>query len=388
MSTDVAGAYCSRLLATCGANVIQVEPPTGHPLRSAPPVIRWNDCAPGLVSAAYEYLAAYKRGIVLDAGTRTGETLLQELLTRTDILITSAGEGLEERTKAYRLANRRGVHVVTSPFGLSGPYAGRPSSQLIDWAMSGYLYATGDPGREPVQGPGPWCAYAAGLTAVIGAIAAALHARRTGQGQVVDVGTMESMAALHQWSFVLYTHQGVVKRRSGNRHAESHHPCGFLACKDGWVCIAALGPATWETFCLAIGMPELIADPRFATAADRFDYADELDPILERWLRQRTREEVVAHLQDHRVLAGKVLSPFEVLGDPQLAAREFWVTPQHLGAFARMPGLPFRLGSAPAFRPAPRLGEHTVDVLRGIGLDDADIERACGAGIVQAGGSR
>jgi crotonobetainyl-CoA:carnitine CoA-transferase CaiB-like acyl-CoA transferase len=186
---------------------------------------------------------------------------------------------------------------------------------------------------------------------------------------------MEAMANLHQWSFVLYTHQGVVKRRAGNRHAESFHPVGFLRCKDGWVCIGALGPAVWEAFCLAVDMPELIIDARFATAADRFDHGDELDRLLAPWLEARDRDEIVKFLQERRVLAGRVLTPLEVIDDPQLAARDFWVTPEHLGQAARMPGLPFRLGEPPAFRSAPGAGEHTEAVLREAELAPATIRR-------------
>jgi crotonobetainyl-CoA:carnitine CoA-transferase CaiB-like acyl-CoA transferase len=387
LSTDVAGASCARALATCGADVVQVEAPPGHPLRHSPPLVEWNDRR-GVVSAMYEYLCSYKRGVALDWSSATGAAVLDRLLAGADIVLTSKDStGATAAVERFRADNPRCVHVVTSPFGLTGPYADRPASALTDWAMSGYLFVTGDRDRSPVQGAGPWCGYAAGLTAAIGAIAASFHARRMGQGQLVDAGTMEAMAGLHQWSLVLYTHQGVVKRRAGNRHAESHHPVGFLACKDGAVCIGALAPNVWEAFCIAIDMPELLLDPRFATAADRFDNAEELDPLLGRWLNERTRDEIVGYLQSHRVLAGKVLTPIEALDDAQLGARRFWVEPAHLGPGARMPGLPFRLGpNPPEFRLAPRYGEHTREVLAQAGFAATEVTRLIGAGVVIAGG--
>ena len=121
--------------------------------------------------------------------------------------------------------------------------------------MSGYAFITGKPNRTPLQGGGPWCSYVAGTTAAVGALSAARANRFSKQSEIVDVSVLEAMAALHQWSFVLYTHQGVVKQRSGNYHAESHHPLGLLACKDGWVAIAVSLAQQWENFCLAIEQP-------------------------------------------------------------------------------------------------------------------------------------
>src|SRR5438067_1335238 len=95
-----------------------------------------------------------------------------------------------------------------------------------------------DQGRAACRRPAAWCAYATGLTAAVATAAALLDARATGRGQLVDVGLFEAMAALHQWSLVLYTHQGVVKRRAGNRHAESYHPLGLQPVRDGSICIA------------------------------------------------------------------------------------------------------------------------------------------------------
>ena len=359
----VASAYCGRLLAGAGANVVTCEPAGGSPLRSARPLL------PNGRSALFEYLGMYKRSAVV------ADVDLDRLIATADIVIdevdVEAGKtpaAVEARIQRFRALNPRLVAVVCSPFGLTGPYADRRSSDLVDWAMSGYSAITGDPDREPLQAGGPWCAYVNGLTASVGAMVALRTAEHTGRGQLVDVAAMDAMTALHQWSIVLATHQGVRKRRSGNRHAESFHPLGILPCKDGAVCIAVSSPAQWEGFCLALEMPELLDDERFATGGDRFDNSVELDAIILPWLLARPRREIVERLQECNVPTSPVLDVLSVQDDEQLADRGFWQSLPHLGEGVVAPSLPVRgpvLGNG---RPrAPEFGEDTDTVLAALG---------------------
>lgn len=373
LSTTIAGAFCARTLGAAGADVVKVEPPGGDPLRQsrAP----W----PALAADApldrrhpagiqFAYLHAYKRGIVLDLETAAGATALDQLIAAADLVVSSFegnADAALRRHQRIAAVNPRVVHTVVSSYGLTGPYRDYRASDLTDWAVSGYLHITGDPARAPLQGGGPWTAHACGLTAAIGSAAALLHARATGEGQLVDAGLIEAMAALHQWSLTMYTHLGVVKQRAGNRHAESYHPMGLLPVRDGWICLGTATVAQWEQFCLAIDMPELLVDPRFATGADRLDHADQLDELLAVWLRRRGRDEAVAYLQQHRVPASPVQTPRELLDDPQLVERQFWVTPRGFDSIARMPQAAFHAGGEPpVYRDAPLLGEHTAAVRR------------------------
>ncbi len=362
----VASAYCGRLLAGAGAEVVVCEPAGGSPLRSAHPLL------PDDRSAAFEYLGMYKRSAVL------GDADLERLIASTDIVVdevdVEAGETPEavaKRMERFRRLNPRLVAVVCGPFGLTGPYAGRRSSALVDWAMSGYAAITGHPDREPLQGGGPWCAYVNGLTAAVGAMAALRSAAETGRGQLVDVAAMDAMTALHQWTIVLATHQGVRKRRSGNRHAESFHPLGILPCRDGAVGIAVSSPAQWEGFCLALDMPELLSDPRYASGGDRFDNADELDAIILPWLLARERREIVELLQDHGVPTSPVLDLASVREDEQLEYRGFWQLLPDLGEGVLAPSLPVRGVEGPGGRPrAPGLGEDTATILAELAASD------------------
>lgn len=387
LSDHVSGAYAARLLATAGAQVTLVEPTAGSALRSRPPLLTSQEPRR---SAAFEYLSAWKRGVALDWSTDAGWTALGRLLDHSDVVITTlpADRALafDRRARSERPSL---VHVAATSYGLSGPWAGWLSSDLTHWAASGYLYITGDPLREPLQGAGPWASYVAGIASAIGGMAA-LHARRsTGRGQLVDVGAMEVMASAHQWSLVMWSHQGRIKHRANNRHAEAHHPVSLMPVRDGWVCIAAPTQAQWVNLCVALDLPEMADDPRFATAGLRFDVAEEIDGRFAPFLMARTRTEVVEYLQGFHVPASAVLSMDEVLEDPQLQARAFWAYPEPMGKGVKMPGVPFVLPSSPeSFSAAPQIGADTGAVLEETGLRRTEIETLAEAGVIGLGEHR
>ena len=348
--------YCGRLLAGTGAHVVKVEEQSGSPLREAP-----GDTP---FSAPFEYLAMYKQSITpkLDQYGLPDS----KILNSADIIIEEFDGNLNNELKRLSEIQKKNSHAiigVCSPFGLTGPYKNFCSSDLINWAMSGYAFITGEPNRTPLQGGGPWCSYVAGTTAAVGALSAARANRFSKQSEIVDVSVFEAMAALHQWSFVLYTHQGVVKQRSGNYHAESHHPLGLLACKDGWVAIAVSLAQQWENFCLAIEQPELLIDPKFRSGGLRFDNANELNKLITPWLNERTQDEIVSHLQKWSVPASPVLSIEETLKEPQLKHRNFWIERKDLKKNIYSPSLPVKMQTTPnSPAVAPKLGEHNAQI--------------------------
>jgi crotonobetainyl-CoA:carnitine CoA-transferase CaiB-like acyl-CoA transferase len=212
-----------------------------------------------------------------------------------------------------------------------------------------------------------------------------LGARASGKGRLVDVGTMEALAGLHQWSLVHFTHQGVIKQRGGNRHVESFHPMGLQQVKDGWVVLGVSTQAQYESMCIAMELPELITDERFLTGGHRVDHGEEFDALIAPWLRARTRAEVVEAFQAARVPSGKVLTLDETLADPQLEARALWVTPERFGLRAKMPGVPFAIGGErPLFREAPQFAADTLAVLLEAGMAPAEIDKLIAEGVAAA----
>lgn len=362
LDPDLAAAYCARLFASGGADVVIVEPVEGSALRRQEPLVRSTG---GVYHGAlWEHLAAGSRSVVLE-----DDSSLDALIEWADIVISVCdgdADGALALREHIRAISPSTVHVVTSGFGLTGPYRNWRRSALTDWVAGGHAYLTGLPDREPLQGGGPWASYVTGQTAAIGAQAALIHAARTGEGQLVDVSAIESMAALHQWTLTMYTHTGCIKGRWGNRFAESVHPIALYECSDGWISIVTPSYPSFEALCLAIDCAELLLDEEFQANAVRFDRADEIDPHITSWTKQRTCEEAVAILQAGNVPASPLRTLDFVLGEEQLRLRDFWEDAPEFGPSARRPSAPFRTdtGLAPQrIHAAPAVGEHTSSVL-------------------------
>jgi crotonobetainyl-CoA:carnitine CoA-transferase CaiB-like acyl-CoA transferase len=346
-----ASAYCGRLFAGTGAEVVVVEPDGGYRLRYEG---RW--AAGTDRSMLHEFLAMGKRSIV----GRDRAELEQRVIQWADVVISDdvAGrDSVDRRTDTIMGIAPSVVHVIITGFGMTGPCADWRTSALIDWAAGGYLFLAGDPNREPIQGGGPWASYLTGATAAVAAQAAVFDAIRTGDGQVVDISAMESVASAHQWTLTMYTHTGAVKQRWGARFGESHHPMSLYRCADDrWICIGAPSRDQWENFCVTVGIVELLADDDLYKPGVRFERADEIDRLAQPWLDERTAKQAVHALQANRVPASEVLDYSDVLGMEQLAERNFLRRVSLDSNEGLVPGVPFVLDPAIELRPAPDLG--------------------------------
>ncbi len=374
-----------------GADVVAGEPSDGSRLRQS----RVIDTAAGPVSTTWEYLRANTASVVVDPGAS-----LDELADDFDVVVLDVHGDLastQAEIAAVREAHPRLVAAAITPYGFTGPKSAWRAGPLEHWALGGHMSLNGEPDRHPLPGGGPWLTHLVGATAAIGIQAALVNAATTGRGDLVEVSALEALANAHQWSFSLYTHNGVTKRRWGNRFGEQHHPLALYECIDGWICIASVSMHQWEGFCIAMDQVELLARDDFYVPAVRFDHADELDEIISAWAAKKTVAEAVAVLQDNQVPSGPVASLDDMLISEQLAARGYW---QHFGAVdaqtdgvrpsepgagsvsnARLPGPPAHIeGATPQFRRAPALGA---------GLDDpAPVRTGWPAGVKPLAGVR
>jgi len=366
LAGSIAGAYCGRLFACIGGDVALVEPPDGAPTRRLGPWI--TDSQGTRRSATHEYLDAGKKSVVLS------ESELDLAFGWADVVISSSDgdpRAIEARHERIAAANPQAVHVVLSGFGLTGPYACWRSTPIVDWASGGYLYLTGEPQREPVQGGGPWAAYIAGTTAAVGAQVALINAVRTGRGELVDVGAMEAVAAAHQWSLTMYTHTGAIKKRWGLRIGEAHYPMTLWQCGDGgWIVAGAPNRDQWERFCITTDSVLLMADDAMYAPAERFERADEIDAHVAPWFAQHSAEEAVALLQANRVPASRVLDFAQMMQEEQVAVRESLEPRTDLGDGVRTIALPFRLAGVESPQRPSAHGADTAGFLDGIRLDD------------------
>lgn len=359
LAGGLAGAWCGRLLSHLGAEVILVEPPAGSALRTRQPTLKQGE------SVWHHWLNGNKSSVVA-----ADSAAAEEWAARADCVIhTSTGdepdEGVADLAARLRADRPAQVFASLSPHGLTGPWRSHASSDLTEWAAGGQLYLTGDPDRPPVQGGGPWPGYFTGSAATYAIQTALFQAGLTGQGQLIDAGAMEVMAASHQWTISAYTQAGYVKRRDGNRLAESYHPLGIYRCSDGWVQLAASSNLAWESVCILAGCVELLADDALLTPAGRYDHADEIDRAIEPWFLTQSAADAIAALQGIRVPASVVNDLHGILSDEQLAARRFWSPVPDLGPAARVPGPPFMIGerlpAPPVHAPSLGSGSRKID---------------------------
>ena len=378
VAESVAGAFCGRMLASFGARVIKIErPPHGSWTRYAEPQLRGVD-APH-AGALFLYDNMGKESVLLDWHSTEGKAALLDMVSNADVLIddwqpkTRSELGID--TDALQALNPALVNLSITPFGLTGPYADWQSTPLVSLALGGYLYLSGEEDREPLMLPGY---QAQRLTAMKGyaGIMLALRARETtGTGQPVEVSEMESLAALHQFTFVSHEYDGIIRKRAGVRLATGRRTGGYpittLPCKDGYITFSASAPHQWDYVCAMIEREDLLIDPRFTSFQSLKDIADEIDEILLEWCADKTRQEIVELAAGvYSVPASPVFDLSETLQDDQYLYRSLFAKFQHPQSehpkanTLTFPLVPFHMSKTqPEFKPAPTLGEHNTAVL-------------------------
>lgn len=364
LSQGTAGGYCTKLLADFGAEVIRVEPVQGEATRHAGPFPA--DPTDAHRDALFLYLNGGKKSITLDIQSAPGRQLLGQLAQQADVLVESFLPGTLARIgldySALQKLNPRLVMCSITYFGQVGPYRDFLGSDLIALALSSYLDLTGDPDRPPLRTGGSQAEYQAGLNAATAIMAALSYRDDTGAGQYLDVSAIEAVLSTYDGTALLTMEErtGHAPKRRGTRlqHRDPHaaYPSTLLPCKDGWV-HAHWSPSNPEGLAFLTGNPRL-AEPEVMDAL--MGHADEIDQLLAAWLKDHTRDEVMALAQEVRVPFTKVQSVDEVLEDPQNQATGFFV---HVEAL-RQPGSPIHMPACP-WRPAraPSVGEHTEQVL-------------------------
>ncbi|MCH9037274.1 MAG: CoA transferase [Chloroflexi bacterium] len=369
LSEGISGGYCTKVLSDLGAQVIKIEASVvGDCTRRMGPFL--NDVPSIEASAPFLYLNAGKKSITLNIEADGAKSILKELVKRTDILVESFKPGyLAELGLGYpdlEEANPGLIMASISYFGQDGPYRDYEGCELVAFAMSGYMYLTGDEDREPLKAGGYQAEYQGGLAAAMAILAALNYRDYTEEGQYIDVSTIEALAATLDGVSVFTTleHDGVLPRRAGTRlirrEPRAPYPSTLLPCKDGWIHVH-YSPSNPEGIALLTGNPRL-ADPEVLGAMN--GHADEIDQIITDWLKGHTREEAQALAQEIRIPFTMVQSIPEVMEDPQHKARDFFVAIDHpVAGPLKYPRSPFAAPKDPG-QPAraPLLGEHNQQI--------------------------
>ena len=367
LSRYVAGAYCAKLLAAFGAEVIKVEPPgTGDPARAVGPFL--DDRPDPETSALFLYLNTGKRGLTLNLKHPQGREILKALARDTDVLVENFAPrvmpslGLDYAT--LRAVNPRLVMVSISNFGQSGPYRDYKANDMIAYALGGYMYLNGHPQRPPLSGGGHQPAYQGALHGYSGAMAALMAREQSGQGQHVDVSIQACMASIHQFTINRYVYVGRIQKRLGNRYQRAH-PITIYPCRDGLVSLAVSTQEQYERFLALTGLTALLEDARFATPFACSEHAASFDELLAPWLQARGKHDIVHRCQENRIPASFVNDVAEVMDDPQYRFRGFWHDLDHpVAGRQTYAGFPFHMtATPPLLQRACLLGEHTEDIL-------------------------
>lgn len=382
LSRILAGPYCSMLLADMGAEVIKIEPlPTGDEARNVGPFL-------DSMSAYFISLNRGKKSVAVNLKDPRGRAVLLDLVRKADILLENFRPGTMKRLgldfQTLREVNPRLIYASCSGFGQTGPYAHRGAYDMIIQGMGGIISITGEPGRPPVRVGTSIADLGGGLFTTIGILAALQARERTGQGQHVDVSMLDALVALLENAIIRYTVTGEVPGPLGARHP-SITPFEVFPAKDGSVVIA-VGTKLWEPFCQALGRSELLEDPRFTTNALRTEHQAELFPLIAEVTRTKTAAEWIRIMEEAGVPCGPINTVDKVVEDPQIKARGMIVEiDQGEVGKVRIAGFPIKFSMTPGGVQgrAPRLGEHTEEVLTGLlGYSKERIEELRRDGVV------
>ena len=378
----MAGPFCGMQLADLGAEVIKIEHPRGGDLaRFLEPFVDGE-------SGNFARLNRDKRSVAIDLKREKGQQIFRQLAKTADIIVENLRPGtmadLGLSPASLMEADPHLVYVAVTGWGLDGPYADRPALDIIVQGQSGLMSVTGEEAGGPVKVGVSIADLSAGLYATIATLAALRARDRDGKGQLVDVSMFESAVSLAVWEAGVHFTTGEIPRAAGSAH-KLVAPYQAVAASDGHFLIGATTPPTWKAFCRTLGLESLENDRRYIDASLRRRNREALIPTIESVTRTKTAAEWLTALRAAGVPCGEIADYGDVFADPHLVARGFFIDLPHpsLGTVRGL-GSPLRLARTPVrhARAGPRLGEHSGEVLRELGMSDGEVARLVADGVV------
>ena len=384
-TTVVLGPWAAQQLGDLGADVVKIEPPDGDTTRQLGPM-RNRD-----MGAFYLAVNRNKRSIVLDLKQDAARRVLLKLAEGADVLLHNyrprAARRLGMSYETFRAINPRIVYVATYGFGAAGPYGDKPAYDDIIQAASGVASAQSSIVGEPRYVPTIVADKTSSMTVLAAVLAALYHQARTGEGQAVEVPMFESMAA---WVMVehLYGETFVpAKETIGYKRILNPYRRPFKT-RDGYLAILPYTDQNWRDFFALAERQDLLDDPRYTSLGSRLEHIETLYEELGKIAVTRTNAEWLTELDRRNIPAMSVNTLDALITDPHLNAVKFWQTVEHPSeGTLRLPGIPASYSKTPGAirRLPPRLGEHSVEILREAGFAPQDIDALLATGATRVG---
>ncbi|OQA16923.1 MAG: Formyl-coenzyme A transferase [bacterium ADurb.Bin363] len=363
----IAGPYCTMLLGDMGAEVIKVEQPgKGDDSRAfGPPFINGE-------SVYFFSFNRNKKSITINLKTEEGKDIIRELIKKSDILVENFRPGYMEKIgfgfdDVHKL-NPGLIYTSVSGYGHTGPDKFRPGYDVVAQGMGGLMSLTGDPDGPPYKVGTSLADIMGAIYAFQGTLLALIARQRDGKGQRVDVSLLDGQVSLLTYQAGIYFSTGKSPTRKGNQHP-TISPYETFKASDEYINIGVGNDKFWHVFCELVSLKDIEYDQRFATNPKRVENRDELFPIIQKIIQEKTAEEWLKLFDEHGIPSGPILSVDKVLTHPQVLARDMVVEiPHRKAGNIKLTGIPVKLSDTPGSvkLPPPLLGEHNEEIFTGI----------------------
>ena len=370
----IAGPFCAALLGDLGAEVIRIEKVDGSEDRFTSPV-----GADG-TGAGYLQLNRNKLGFTLNPRKPAGQEIVKKLVQESDVVVanlppdTLVKMGLDYKT--LKAIKPDIILTTTTAFGSKGPYGTRVGFDGVAQAMSSNMHMTGY-ANEPMKNYHPYVDFQTATLNALSTVAAILHRNTTGEGQHVEGALLASALTVANSTLIEQHYLQVNREATGNR-GQTTAPADVFPTSDGWVLVQIVGNPLFERWVNLMGEEKWRDKERYGTDERRGDHAIEISERMRNWTTTKTTSEVINILEEARIPCGEVLNPQQALENEQVAAMDFLVPTDFPGLdtptpVARMPMNFSTIDNSIRSR-APQLGEHTNQILLGLGYSDAEIQ--------------